>query len=385
MLVEKTLGQGVIVSNRSLVRCLLFAYLSLMPAHLFAQHDIVVRASDTLGDSVEAQVSNAPNTVIALVQATSQCEAKRALRGISARCEPVAYNGETITTAKELRKQALLEDQRLSLFRIVQDDAIVYLYGSVHMMKDNMYPLDPVIMQAFESSDALALEVDLAKIGSKIINAKFRAAGLLPKQQSLSGVLSEETLQLLQKHLNSRGLGIESYARMRPWMFEQSFIAQEMMLYGYGAAAGIDAFFAGRARIAGKQIFELETLDQQLALVSSSTLKEQDQSLLFMLEALSKNIMQEEVNSLVMDWLQGDIAGIYASMMEPIKEYPALAPFMKRMFEDRNQAMTDKITRWIKAGGRYFVVVGAGHLGGDVGLVSLLKNQGLTVQQLTRK
>jgi uncharacterized protein YbaP (TraB family) len=357
------------------------AFLSAGP--VWGGHSITVQAQD--GDEqVQASIVDAPNTVIALVQATSACEAKRALKGVSAKCEPVLLNKERISTAAQLRTKALAESPKLSLFHLQHENASVYLYGSVHLMKENIYPLDSKIMAAFNASEALALEVDLARLSSREINSRFTQAGILPAAQSLQEKLSPATLKLLQQALDDRGLDLNAYARMRPWMFEQSFIAQEMMLYGFGAGAGIDAFFAGRARLAGKTILELESLDEQLALISSATLEEQDDSLRYMLEALGQDLLQEEVNSLVIDWLQGDVEGIYASMMAPLAKYPGLAPYMKRMFDDRNLAMAEKIAAWIKRGGSYFVVVGAGHLGGPKGLVELMRARGFKLTQLSR-
>lgn len=349
----------------------------------WAGHSITVRAQDP-DAAVEASIDDAPNTIIALVQANSACEARRALKGVSAKCEPVLLNKEVITTAADLRNTALAESRKLSLFHLTHGNASVYLYGSVHMMKENIYPLAAPVMRAFQQSQALALEVDLARLPSKEINARFASVGLLPPSQTLEGQLSEKTLHLLKQELNERGLHLDAYARMRPWMFEQSFIAQEMTLYGFGAGAGIDAFFAGRARLAGKTILELESLEQQLQLISSATQEEQDDSLRYMLEALGQDLLQSEVNDLVVDWLQGDVEGIYRAMMAPLQKYPGLAPFMKRMFDDRNLAMTEKIATWIKRGGSYFVVVGAGHLGGPKGLVALLEARGFELQQISR-
>ena len=52
------------------------------------------------------------------------------------------------------------------------------------------------------------------------------------------------------------------------------------------------------------------------------------------------------------------------------------------LFTDRNLAMADKIEAMMRTGKTYFVVVGAGHLVGDDGIVSLLDARGYSLQRL---
>ena len=56
--------------------------------------------------------------------------------------------------------------------------------------------------------------------------------------------------------------------------------------------------------------------------------------------------------------------------------------FKKRLFDDRNHAMTDKLTGYLRQGGSYFVVVGAGHLVGEQGIVRLLEKRGYKPEQI---
>jgi uncharacterized protein YbaP (TraB family) len=44
--------------------------------------------------------------------------------------------------------------------------------------------------------------------------------------------------------------------------------------------------------------------------------------------------------------------------------------------------MASKIEEFLKTGQTYFVVVGAGHLIGDKGIIELLRRKGYRVQQL---
>jgi uncharacterized protein YbaP (TraB family) len=55
---------------------------------------------------------------------------------------------------------------------------------------------------------------------------------------------------------------------------------------------------------------------------------------------------------------------------------------MERMFVKRNINMTQNISELLQTKQTYFVVVGAGHMVGDQGIVALLKDRGFTVKRL---
>ena len=54
----------------------------------------------------------------------------------------------------------------------------------------------------------------------------------------------------------------------------------------------------------------------------------------------------------------------------------------RRLIDVRNQNWLPKIDSYLRGGQTYFVVVGAGHIGGPTGLLALLKTRGCKVEQL---
>ena len=53
------------------------------------------------------------------------------------------------------------------------------------------------------------------------------------------------------------------------------------------------------------------------------------------------------------------------------------------MLDERNLGMRDRAVEWMQAGDKVFFAVGAGHLVGEAGLVTLLREAGYTVEQLS--
>lgn len=334
---------------------------------------------------IEQEEISTRNTVTAFTAAMQACENERMQAQLARNCEPVWVDGEKIATASTLRRRALEEttSPKLSLFHHLSDKGSVYLFGSVHLMKKNAYPLNPKIIAAFAASENLVLEVNIGAIPPEVLQQEFRQRGIYSDGSTLSKALSADTLETARAVLQNRGLKLDNYESLKPWLFEQTLINQEMLLYGFDPESGIDSYFDQRARAQGKSILQLETLEQQLALLSGTPLPVQEASLRYTLEALKQRLVQQQLNDLVVDWMQGDVDDLYDYMMEPLKEYPELEPFLAALFDERNELMSRKIAQWMDEGGDYFVIVGAGHLGGANGVVNLLRSRGYKLQQLT--
>lgn len=82
-------------------------------------------------------------------------------------------------------------------------------------------------------------------------------------------------------------------------------------------------------------------------------------------------------------WKKGDADTIEEEILKSaLKENPEMKPFFEKLFDERNVKMAEKVGGYLKGKGSYYVVVGAGHLLGEKGIVKLLQKQGFTVEQV---
>jgi hypothetical protein len=54
----------------------------------------------------------------------------------------------------------------------------------------------------------------------------------------------------------------------------------------------------------------------------------------------------------------------------------------KKLILERNKSMASKIEEFLRTKETYFVIVGAGHLVGNQGIIEILKGKGYHVEQL---
>ena len=93
--------------------------------------------------------------------------------------------------------------------------------------------------------------------------------------------------------------------------------------------------------------------------------------------------MDTMIANMVTAWKNGYADDLAKQVIDDqLAAYPELADQHRRMIDDRNRSMTLKITGMQARGGTYFVVVGAAHLVGEKGIVSLLTGRGQQPRQL---
>jgi len=68
-------------------------------------------------------------------------------------------------------------------------------------------------------------------------------------------------------------------------------------------------------------------------------------------------------------------------IQDDLQKYPQFQAIHKKLFTERNIDMADNVAGFLKGQGTYFVVVGAGHMVNDDGIVSLLQKKGYNVER----
>ncbi len=273
---------------------------------------------------------------------------------------------------------AQAQDGKNFLWRARTGSATVYLLGSVHFMKKDAYPLCSVIEDAFAGSGTLAVEADINNIG-KTTMERLRETGFYHGDDSISRHISPETYAYVRQEAERLGFPIASIDRQRPWLLGMMMSSMELMKAGYNPHYGIDKYFLTKA--AGKKkILELESIDYQINLLAGLPDEEQEHFLIYAIKDLQTLIAQMDI---VMEaWRSGNAGRVSSIMERSIAGDERLRAIHKKIMTDRNRNMTRKIVSYLGSHGTVFVVVGAGHLVGDAGIVELLRKQGYTVEQL---
>jgi uncharacterized protein YbaP (TraB family) len=268
----------------------------------------------------------------------------------------------------------------LFLWTVQSETATVTMVGSIHVGKPDFFPLPDVFENAFASAGALAVEVDIGNPANiQKTMALMTQKGILPKGETLEGRLGPEVWKRLEEYAAERGTNLMMYSRFKPGIVAMILVMEEYKRQGYDPELGIDKHFLDAAREGRKEIRELETIEDQMDLFFAIDDELDDVLMAEMLDQMDD--IGEMTEEMVKLWKTGDVDGLDEMLQEQIGEEPEMVAFYQKLLDDRNVKMADKLDAWLGEDTDVFVVVGAGHFSGEMGVVKLLEGKGWKVEQ----
>ena len=254
----------------------------------------------------------------------------------------------------------------------------VYLLGTVHLGNKDLYPLPSVIEDSFKAADTLVEEIDLNSSDAKDLTQDFLKRGLYLDGDTVTNHLGDETKTALTAYAKSGKLDA-NYTHAKPWLLSLLIMQRQLKEMGLDGTKGLDVHFSEEAAAMHKSVTGLETADFQITLFSTFSDELQDQLLLTtLLDAQKgKELLQRTLDA----WRSGDTEAMEAAITAETHEHPSLEPVMEKLFYERNDTMTQQIDKFLQTPKVYFVAIGAGHLVGQRGILSQLRDKSYTIER----
>jgi len=263
------------------------------------------------------------------------------------------------------------------LWKAQGESNIVYLFGSVHLLKATDYPLPAAIESAFTNSQIAVFETDIDKMDDPALQMSMMGRLMLPADQTLRQNLSSNVYESLSKHAAEVGLPMGTLERFRPAAAVMTVEVMQLTALGADPQLGVDKHFFKLARDASKHIIPLETPEFQIGLLVGFTKDEEN----LMVEKSLEDIDNEKklYGEMVQAWKTGDSASLEKMLNEMRTDAPSI---FKKLVSDRTASWIPQFEKLLHGSGNAIVIVGAGHLVGPDGVVELLKKKGVKVTQL---
>jgi hypothetical protein len=142
-------------------------------------------------------------------------------------------------------------------------------------------------------------------------------------------------------------------------------------------ALGVESFLGRRAAANSKPVSGLESPKEHNQVLVGLSDRESEAMLLILF--INAGHANPAGSSLIEAWRQGDAEMLARNMHDSFRDFPG---FGNRLLSVRNHNWLPKIEDYLRSGQIYFVVVGAAHMGGPDGLLSLLRGRGCKIEQL---
>jgi uncharacterized protein YbaP (TraB family) len=266
------------------------------------------------------------------------------------------------------------------LWKIERDGAPAsYLFGTMHVSDERVTTLPQPVADAFAASRTVALEL----IVDEQLEAKISKSMHLPAGQSLDKLLTKRQMLLLRDIAAHYAVSPEMFMSLKPWAVWFLFGSSpgERPTPGQPQRQPLDMMLQQAAADAGKKLVALETAEEQIAVFDG--LPQEDQ--LALLSATLETGADAGRYAHVMRnlYLSGNLKGllqIFSVATDP-QSLAAMQHARTRLLDDRNKRMVERMTKLLQKGDA-FVAVGAAHLAGEAGLLSLLAQAGWTVTRV---
>ena len=271
----------------------------------------------------------------------------------------------------------------------------IYLFGSIHAGDEALYPLPDAVMDAYESSDSLAVEFDITEMMTnfemqmELIRRLAYSDGTTFAQH-----VSEETYELAVEFLKSNGMYSAVYDKYNIYFWISVVDSIVIRLAELDESFGIDSYFLNLAHEDGREIYDIESLDFQLSLMldqpdtlqeymlwsSIAYINESVESLVFTYDAYRRGDEEAMLTMLFSEEEEPDFEGM--SEEEAAEVRRLLDNYNHAMYTERNSAMAEAAIDYLEDGKSVFYVVGQAHMLGEDGIVALLRKSGYTVNQV---
>ena len=253
-----------------------------------------------------------------------------------------------------------------------------YLFGTIHITDERVLRLPDEVAQAFDGARSATFEV----IMTDEVRLRLAKAMVAAPDRTLDRVLSPALYRDAIAAGARFGFGSEQLRYFKPWALAM-FLSVPQAEFARSAmgALPLDQALQDRARAQGKPVYQLETGTEQIALFDEMT--EADQ--LAMLESAIRDSARIETlfEELTARYLARDVGGIQSEMIQQSKSMDdqLVKMFLLRFNEARNLTMVQRMAERLGEGGA-FIAIGALHLPGETGLLSLLAAQGYQISRV---
>lgn len=243
-----------------------------------------------------------------------------------------------------------------------------YLFGTMHMICHADASIPNAVTSAFANAKQLVVEIDLTDS---------------TQQRYLQQNVTQQPADYLQKHLtqqqqanlqeiveNDLGYPYQQLKNLRPIFINALFL--QHFLECESQPLLLDEMLTQQAQVNAKTIVGLETVAEQLALFDSISLQEQVQALYEM--AINPQQNRDDLQELQSVYLNDDGSELY----EVMRSQADFDTFEQAFLSQRNKNWVTELPKLI-ASQPTFIAVGAGHLAGTDGLLTLLRQQGYKI------
>jgi uncharacterized protein YbaP (TraB family) len=246
-----------------------------------------------------------------------------------------------------------------------------YIFGTIHLICPDKFFVPKGTEEKFKIAQQVFLEIDMddPQMMSKTQKLMMSADG-----KKLKDIMNESDYQVFSEYFKkTSGMDVAMFGPAKPMVY-MSFAL--MKSAGCPMPKSYEEYFVKEAKTEKKEVFGLETIEDQVAVMDKATTEQQ---VGWLMDAVKETENGNAIYDQMIDlYKKQDIEALTKMISE---QMVGMKGMQDEMLDKRNQNWIPVIEKNIKQKSTFFAV-GAGHLGGEKGILKLLKQKGYILKSL---
>jgi len=285
-----------------------------------------------------------------------------------------SVQGQTKTTKPAAKKPVAPKVNENTLLWEITGNGLKkpsYIFGTMHLLCSEDANLSPNLKKAIRQSDQIYFEIDLDDMSQMMSALKYVR---MKDNTKLSDLITKEEYERIKKYFNDHPstLPFSMMERFKPYMVT-SLISESGL--GCEKTNGMEMVIMQEANLYGKEILGLETTEYQAGLFDSIPYSDQAKELVKYIDSVDS--YKKNAVELLTVYKKQDLK----KMLAMTQSDPSMEKYLDLLLYNRNRHWMQQL-QFVLRTKPTLIAVGAGHLPGEQGMLSLLKKSGFAVKPI---
>lgn len=246
-----------------------------------------------------------------------------------------------------------------------------YIFGTIHLICPDSFFVPKSTAVKFKIAQQVFLEIDM---DDQQMMMKTQKLMMSADGKKLKDIMNESDYQIFSKYFKKiSGMDVAMFGSAKPMVY-LSFAL--MKSAGCPMPKSYEEYFVKEAKAEKKEVFGLETIEDQVAVMDRATTEQQ---VGWLMDAVKETENGNAIYNQMIDLYKKQDIEALTKMISG--QMVGMKGMQDELLDKRNQNWIPVIEQNISQKSTFFAV-GAGHLGGEKGVLKLLQQKGYSLKSL---
>jgi uncharacterized protein YbaP (TraB family) len=263
-----------------------------------------------------------------------------------------------------------------ALWKVHDADSAIWLFGSIHLLPEDTEWRTAALEKIMAKADVVYFETDLGLEAQPEIIALTMEHGFARDGRLLNERIDAGLMAKVRDAAGLYGVPVPTLLAMRPWLAASTISVTALAQAGYDPNLGVDLTLQNE--IDRDRLRFFETAAEQIGFLAGGD----EASEVAMLEGTlaEADRLVEMLDEMKAAWADGNPEALADLFMADAGAYGDA--FIEILINQRNRNWVDQIETLLDKNEEALIVVGAGHLLGEMSVVKLLEEKGFSAERI---